>query len=44
MAAINAAAELQRWVANATLDNAADLFVRRRCKGVCPGSDASRDR
>ena len=39
IAAINAAAEMHRWVANATLDNAADLFVRPALQGVlCPGS------
>ncbi len=38
IAAINAAAELHRWVASATLDNAADLFVRPALQGVlCPG-------
>jgi len=38
IAAINAAAELQRWVASATVDNAADLFVRPALQGVlCPG-------
>jgi AcrR family transcriptional regulator len=38
IAAINAAAELHRWVAGATLDNAADLFVRPALQGVlCPG-------
>jgi AcrR family transcriptional regulator len=39
IAAINAAAELQRWVASATADNAADLFVRPALQGVlCPGT------
>ncbi|HET7525023.1 MAG TPA: TetR/AcrR family transcriptional regulator, partial [Burkholderiaceae bacterium] len=38
IAAINAAAELHRWVAGATVDNAADLFVRPALQGVlCPG-------
>ncbi|HEU5293782.1 MAG TPA: TetR/AcrR family transcriptional regulator [Burkholderiaceae bacterium] len=38
IAAINAAAELQRWVASATVDNAADVFVRPALQGVlCPG-------
>jgi len=36
--AINAAAELHRWVPSATIDNAADLFVRPALQGVlCPG-------
>jgi len=44
IAAINAAAELQRWVASATIDNAADLFVRPALQGVlCPGLEVSRD-
>jgi AcrR family transcriptional regulator len=34
IAAINAAAELRRWVAAATPDNAADLFVRPALQGV----------
>jgi AcrR family transcriptional regulator len=39
IAAINAAAELQRWVPSATADNAADLFVRPALQGVlCPGT------
>jgi AcrR family transcriptional regulator len=39
IAAINAAAELTRWVPSATLDNAADLFVRPALRGVlCPGT------
>ena len=39
IAAINAAAELQRWVPAATADNAGDLFVRPALQGVlCPGS------
>ena len=38
IAAINAGAELQRWVPAATLDNAADLFVRPALQGIlCPG-------
>jgi AcrR family transcriptional regulator len=38
IAAINAAAELQRWVPSATTDNAGDLFVRPALQGVlCPG-------
>ena len=38
IAAINAAAELTRWVPSATVDNAADLFVRPALQGVlCPG-------
>lgn len=44
IAAINAAAELHRWVASATIDNAADLFVRPALQGVlCPGLEASRN-
>jgi AcrR family transcriptional regulator len=44
IAAINAAAELHRWVASATPDNAADLFVRPALQGVlCPGLEASRN-
>jgi AcrR family transcriptional regulator len=36
-AAINAAAELQRWVPGATLDNASDLYVRPMLEGLlCP--------
>ncbi|HET9207053.1 MAG TPA: TetR/AcrR family transcriptional regulator, partial [Burkholderiaceae bacterium] len=43
IAAINAAAELHRWVASANLDNAADLFVRPALQGVlCPGLESSR--
>jgi AcrR family transcriptional regulator len=43
IAAINAAAELQRWVTSATIDNAADLFVRPALQGVlCPGFEAAR--
>ena len=39
IAAINAAAELTRWVPSATVDNAADLFVRPALQGVlCPGT------
>jgi AcrR family transcriptional regulator len=38
IAAINAAAELHRWVPSATLDSAADVFVRPALQGVlCPG-------
>jgi AcrR family transcriptional regulator len=38
IAAINAAAELHRWVPSASIDNAADLFVRPALQGVmCPG-------
>jgi AcrR family transcriptional regulator len=38
IAAINASAELHRWVPSATIDNAADLFVRPALQGVlCPG-------
>ena len=38
IAAINAAAELHRWVPSATIDNAGDLFVRPALQGVlCPG-------
>jgi len=38
IAAVNAAAELTRWVPSATVDNAADLFVRPALQGVlCPG-------
>jgi AcrR family transcriptional regulator len=41
IAAINAAAELHRWVPAATIDNAADLFVRPALQGVlCPGRAA----
>ena len=41
IAAINAAIELHRWVASATPDNAADLFVRPALQGVlCPGLEA----
>jgi hypothetical protein len=41
IAAINAAAELHRWVPSATLDNAADVFVRPALQGVlCPGVDS----
>lgn len=44
IAAINAAAELHRWVASATIDNAADLFVRPALQGVlCPGLEAERE-
>lgn len=44
IAAINAAAELHRWVASATPDNAADLFVRPALQGVlCPGLEVSRN-
>jgi AcrR family transcriptional regulator len=44
IAAINAAAELRRWVAGATPDNAADLFVRPALQGVlCPGLEAGRN-
>jgi AcrR family transcriptional regulator len=44
IAAINAAAELQRWVSSATIDNAADLFVRPALQGVlCPSLEASRN-
>jgi hypothetical protein len=43
IAAINAAAELRRWVASATPDNAADLFVRPALQGVlCPGLEETR--
>jgi len=39
IAAINAAAELQRWVPSANADNAADLFVRPALQGLlCPGT------
>jgi hypothetical protein len=42
IAAINAAAELRRWVPSATQDNAADLFVRPALLGVmCGGLAAS---
>ena len=38
-AAINAAAELQRWVANANEANVADLYVRPAFEGLlCPGA------
>jgi len=41
IAAINAGAELQRWVPSATVDNAAELFVRPALQGVlCPARDA----
>jgi len=39
IAVINAAAELQRWVAGADLVNVADLYVRPAFEGVlCPGA------
>ncbi len=39
IAAINAAAELHRWLPGATMDNAADLYVRPLLQGVlCPGA------
>jgi AcrR family transcriptional regulator len=39
IATINAAAELHRWVAGATIDNVADLYVRPVLEGVlCPAS------
>ena len=42
IAAINAGAELNRWVPSATLDNAADLFVRPALQGVlCPGTPSA---
>jgi AcrR family transcriptional regulator len=41
IAVINAAAELQRWVASANPDNVADLYVRPAFDGVlCPGARA----
>ena len=44
IAAINAAVELHRWVPGATLDNAADLFVRPALQGVlCLGLESSRN-
>src|SRR5262245_21072330 len=41
-AAINAAAELHRWVPNATIDNVADVYARPVFEGVlCPSSGAA---